>query len=560
MNLFKAKKSNQDKYLLPGHLKKLFSSDSQKIKIGNELEESVILEASQSVKGFSSMTPEDKNKNISDLGEKNIEKMEFRITPPILTVLFSQEIKEISACTGLQVIERLARISYAIEDFHIADAKSLLLLCIIPLSAKDSFAKWKNIIESLLPWVQVKTEFFTSMTPALEIPEKQPKQSLSLQYKYFADCENLTYSHYVLKRDDGGGWHAIYSDLVSDPFRHIYTLITDETVVHNSHGTDTDDYHTEKQLEAKEAIDQLIAYHPDAGKQLERYEQSCNDVYSFCAEVISRKMQCTPVELIYNSSDCTVLCVTNADGTSSAVKICLKQKADIKNTERLCQAISNDPDAKHVIRIEEQVILQENKDNTCIVAIRMPLLKNIYTIKTNNNNKYCYTSDNEKINHLSIATDIAKALSCIHKQGFVHHDVRPENFLIDHEGNVVLGDLDSVKPLFEQYKGHLKYSSLFAAPEILQHQPYGKNVDVYAWGRSFLYILTFFPLGHNKQTSVSLESNNEKKQSVLKQEKTMYYLYNENRILADVLVQAISVNPQNRYHDATELVKVLNKE
>ncbi len=556
MNLFKAKNSNQDTYLLPDHLKKLFSSDSQKEK---ELEESVILEASQSVKDFSSMTLEEKEKTITALGKKDIEQMSFWISSQILTILFSQEVKEISACAFLQVIERLARISYAVEDFRIADAKSLRLLCLMPLSAKESFAKRKNMIESLLPWVQVKTEFFTSMTPALEIPEEEPKQILSLQSSYFADCENLTYSRYPLKREDGGGWHAIYTDLVSDPFRHIYTLITDETVVHNSHGTDTDDYHREEQLEAKEAIDQLMAYHHAAGKQLERYEQSCTEAYSYCAQKIAQIMNCHPVKLIYNSSDCTVMEVKNADGSKGAVKICIKQKAGIKNTERLSQAIGNNPDAKHVIRIEEQVILQENQDNTCIVAIRMPLLKNIYTIETNSDNKYCYTSD-KKINHLSIATDIAKALSCIHKQGFVHHDIRPENFLMDDEGNVVLGDLDSVKPLIEQYQGHLEYSSLFAAPEILQHQPYGKDVDVYAWGRSFLYILTYLPLNHNQQTGVFLESNNGKRQSVLKQDKSSYYLYNENRILADVLVQAISVNPQNRYHDATELVEALDKE
>ena len=80
----------------------------------------------------------------------------------------------------------------------------------------------------------------------------------------------------------------------------------------------------------------------------------------------------------------------------------------------------------------------------------MPVLKPAYSYVCRNRDfgyqfSFVYKKDDDKL--MRTGRDLAEALAFIHRLGFVHHDVRPENILQDDAGNFVLADIDAVRPL-----------------------------------------------------------------------------------------------------------------
>jgi tRNA A-37 threonylcarbamoyl transferase component Bud32 len=85
---------------------------------------------------------------------------------------------------------------------------------------------------------------------------------------------------------------------------------------------------------------------------------------------------------------------------------------------------------------------------------------------------------------------VAAALDFIHKQGFVHRDVKPDNILFDAEGHVFLSDFGIVKALTaggesaEQSvltgTGLIIGTPRYLAPELILGQPYDGRADQYA--------------------------------------------------------------------------------
>jgi tRNA A-37 threonylcarbamoyl transferase component Bud32 len=85
---------------------------------------------------------------------------------------------------------------------------------------------------------------------------------------------------------------------------------------------------------------------------------------------------------------------------------------------------------------------------------------------------------------------VALALDFIHRQGFVHRDVKPDNILFDGEGHVFLSDFGIVKALTaggekaEQSvltgAGLIIGTPRYLAPELILGQPYDGRADQYA--------------------------------------------------------------------------------
>ena len=92
-----------------------------------------------------------------------------------------------------------------------------------------------------------------------------------------------------------------------------------------------------------------------------------------------------------------------------------------------------------------------------------------------------------------ILVQILTALECIHSQGIIHFDIKPENVLVeevDGRPNVKLVDFGvavRLKALPEQFGGTLA----FIAPEVLQQSPnLDHRVDLYSLGMLCLFCLT----------------------------------------------------------------------
>jgi predicted Zn finger-like uncharacterized protein len=84
---------------------------------------------------------------------------------------------------------------------------------------------------------------------------------------------------------------------------------------------------------------------------------------------------------------------------------------------------------------------------------------------------------------------VAQALDFMHRRGFVHRDVKPDNILFDSDGNAYLGDFGIAKALSDERPkehrtaatgtGMILGTAAYMAPEVILGEPYDGRADQY---------------------------------------------------------------------------------
>ena len=392
--------------------------------------------------------------------------------------------------------------------------------------------------------------------------------------RFFAKCNGLSIEHYQLSNYANVSDHSEKVDLTVNPFYHYYFHVSDETVVNNSHGTDIDRYHYEKLLTPAEAVKMIRKTDPHHARAIDEYEKSCLIAYEQCSYLIKENLpDCEPQGLIYNSGTCTLMRVQNPDGRESAVKISRIAEEDYENIRSFYDGLNSIGGCPNIVGLEQLVKLPGDPLETAgrkesIIIIKMPLLTPAFIgVKTDSSDRIQYAGIKKKhidsVFYYQAGLAMAKALAAIHSMGYVHHDIRPENLLIDHDNKLILGDLCSIRPLAAQYQGHMQGSSQFQSPELIHHKPYGTDSDVYAWGRSILFLLTFLPSSDNSFRKVDLKK--------IESRFSYYELHFDGKKvctlsggsvlvpLVKAAIKAVSEDPLQRYHDGSELLAAIER-
>jgi serine/threonine protein kinase len=114
---------------------------------------------------------------------------------------------------------------------------------------------------------------------------------------------------------------------------------------------------------------------------------------------------------------------------------------------------------------------------------------------------------------VKLLVQAAEGLSAVHKAGFIHHDINPNNFLVDREQVVKLIDFGLAVPNTPTFQrpGNRTGMLQYMAPELIRREPTDERIDIFSFGVVAFELLTDrLPFGGGtslKQMTVRVNSD-----------------------------------------------------
>ncbi|NOZ64352.1 MAG: serine/threonine protein kinase [Caldiserica bacterium] len=86
-------------------------------------------------------------------------------------------------------------------------------------------------------------------------------------------------------------------------------------------------------------------------------------------------------------------------------------------------------------------------------------------------------------NFFSLAWKIGEAINYLHTHGILHNDIKPENIMISHKGEIKLVDFGlATKKKWFLWKRKAKGTPMYVAPEVLSKGKFSEHSDVFSYG------------------------------------------------------------------------------
>jgi len=99
---------------------------------------------------------------------------------------------------------------------------------------------------------------------------------------------------------------------------------------------------------------------------------------------------------------------------------------------------------------------------------------------------------------VKILADAADALAAVHAAGFIHHDVNPNNFLVNRENAVKLIDFGLAVPNTPAFQrpGNRTGMLQYMAPELIRRESTDERIDIFGFGvMAFEFLTDKLPFG-----------------------------------------------------------------
>lgn len=173
----------------------------------------------------------------------------------------------------------------------------------------------------------------------------------------------------------------------------------------------------------------------------------------------------------------------------------------------------------------------------------------------NHGRTYDQDTDNDLHSILDTMKVLTEFVGSLHDQGYLHLDIKPNNFLVTHKPNtnVWLFDVDSLTPIKEIEEGLIRqtpYSEGWAAPEQLLGKRVSPATDLYAIGAILFEKVMGRPVSHeDRGVFADWDFEGHLFENVNPKVK---------RYLRQIFKKTLAASVKRRYESAEELLKVLS--
>jgi hypothetical protein len=153
-----------------------------------------------------------------------------------------------------------------------------------------------------------------------------------------------------------------------------------------------------------------------------------------------------------------------------------------------------------------------------------------------------------------IGEDLCRALSAVHRSGFIHRDVKAKNVMRDDTGRIVLMDFGTGRSSEALNKNDRAGTPLYMAPEVIEDGQQSVRSDVYSLGVLLFYLVTGeYPV--SARTIDELRAAHGRREhrwlSEVRPDLPVGFM--------QVVERTIALDPEDRYASASELLDALSK-